>query len=78
MTIQARYDAARLRLHAATTNLPSGQERELEVLKVVNELETIIDELIAEKDRQAWSEDEKDMQRIKREWDAFDRDPPGS
>lgn len=32
----------------------------------------------AERDRQAWEEDEKDMQRIKDEWDAFDRDPPGS
>lgn len=31
-----------------------------------------------ERERRAWEEDEKDMARIKREWDAFDRDPPGS
>lgn len=29
-------------------------------------------------DARAWAEDEADMQRIKDEWEAFDRDPPGS
>lgn len=34
--------------------------------------------MMSDQDRRAWAEDEKDMARIKREWDAFDRDPPGS
>lgn len=25
-----------------------------------------------------WEEDERDVGRIQREWDAYDRDPPGS
>lgn len=29
-------------------------------------------------DDPGWAEDERDMARIAREWDAFDRDPPGS
>lgn len=34
--------------------------------------------IMTEQDRQALAEDERDMQQIANEWDAYDHDPPGS